>query len=121
MTIRARLVVALAVALSSLVALSPARAQTGDAALAAELFAEGRALTKAGSYVEAKAKFAESARLDPRVGTFANMALCDERLGHFAAARSDWQQGLDIARSRGDERLPAVEKQFARIDAIVPK
>jgi hypothetical protein len=100
---------------------APVHAQPNDAALATGLFTDGRKLMKNGDYEGARKKLLESARLDGRVGTFANLGECEERLGHPAAAWADWLEALNLARSRQDERLQLVESEFERIDRTVPK
>lgn len=96
-------------------------AQTSDPILATELFNQGRDLLVAGDLEGAYAKLSESARLDPKVGTLARLAECEEKLGRMAAARGHWQQSLNVARSENDDRAAHVEQEFARVDAIVPK
>jgi hypothetical protein len=117
----ARLVFVLACVLATPSVPARALAQPNDAALAAQLFTDARALMKNGDYAEASKRLAESARLDPRVGTFANLAECDEKLGHPAAARGNWQQALNLAESTHDDRIQAVKEQFSRLDRVVPK
>jgi hypothetical protein len=111
---------------ASLVALtlamaSPSFAQQSDAAIATELFNAGRDAMWVGDFAAACPKLTESARLDPKVGTLAKLAECEEKLGHLATARGRWQQALNLARSTSDERAPLVETELARIDRIVPK
>ena len=81
-----------------------ARAQT-DPAAAEALFREGRALSDAGDIAGACAKFRESARLDPAVGTTFNIADCEERLGRLARA---WTLFDEVV-----QRLPASDKRRA--------
>lgn len=102
---------------------SPAAAQpsANDSAVATELFNAGRDLLKDGNVAAACPKLAESARLDPKVGTLARLAECEEHLGHLAAARGRWQQALNLARSSGDARATHAEGELARIDKVVPK
>jgi hypothetical protein len=121
MTAPPRVLILLACALATPSVPARVLAQTNDAALAAQLFTDARALMKSGDYAEATKRLTESARLDPRVGTFANLAECDEKLGHPAAARGNWQQALNLAQSTHDERIEAVREQFARLDRVVPK
>src|SRR5688500_10877054 len=97
--------------LSSLVALSltaaapDASAQSTDPAAAEALFREGRALADAGDYGGACAKFRESERLDPAIGTTFNIADCEERQGHVARA---WTLYREVA-----QRLPASDGRRA--------
>jgi hypothetical protein len=98
-----------------------AAAQQSSAALATELFYAGRDLMSAGNYAEGCPKLAQSARLDAKVGTFARLAECDEKLGQMATARAHWQQATNLARALRDERLSHVEAELARVDKLVPK
>src|SRR5687768_8531645 len=73
------------VVVAAVVVLASARgralAQPRDAAAGEALFIEGRRLMKVGDRPAACAKFAESQRLDPAVGTLANLADCEEQRG----------------------------------------
>jgi hypothetical protein len=84
---------------------STAHAQSKDPAAAEALFREGRALSDAGDIAGACAKFRESDRLDPAVGTTFNIADCEERLGHLATA---WTLFDEVS-----QRLPASDKRRA--------
>jgi len=116
-----RVLAALATAVAVALVCAPARAQGSDASVASELFTAGRDLLKAGKYSEACPKLAESARLDPRVGTLARLAECEEKLGHLARARGFWQQAVNLARAQHDDRHEHVEQEFRRLDSVVPK
>jgi len=96
-------------------------AQTSNPILATELFNQGRDYLAAGDYENAYGKLTESARLDPKVGTLARLAECEEKLGRMAAARGHWQRSLNVARSENDDRAAHVEQELARVDAVVPK
>lgn len=100
-----------------LVDVSTALAQSKDPAAAEALFREGRALSDAGDIAGACAKFRESDRLDPAVGTTFNIADCEERLGHLATA---WTLFDEVA-----QRLPASDKRRAvaqsRAAALEPR
>jgi hypothetical protein len=98
-----------------------ATAHARDPQRGAELFKEGREALASGDYALACRKFAESASADPRVGTFINLAQCEEKLGRLAASRQFWQQAVDLARGLGDERGGYAGEEFARIDARVPR
>src|SRR5271155_139017 len=80
-------------------------AQTSSAASAqaAELFEQGRALIARQDYRAACPKFAESDRLEPKVGTRLNLADCEEHLGQIVAARGHWQDAANLAHSLSDE------------------
>jgi hypothetical protein len=66
---------------------APAFAQP-TAAIAEQLFRDGRALMAAGKTDEACEKFASSQRLAPAVGTLLNLAVCREKQGRNATAWS---------------------------------
>jgi hypothetical protein len=101
---------------------APARAGDGeDAAAATQLFNAGRDLMRANDYAAACPKLAESARLQATVGALAKLAECEEHEGRRVSAYARWQQALNLARSTGDERTADVERETARLDAIVPK
>lgn len=96
-------------------------AQSQEEALATELFNAARDLMAAGRLAEACPKLVESARLAQKVGTLGKLAECEEKLGQLVRARARWQQAMNLARAQGDERLPIVERELARVDGIVPK
>lgn len=99
----------------------PSTPESQEEALATELFNRGKQLSAEGKHAEACPKFAESAKLDPRVGTLGQLAACEERLQHLVSARAHWQQAANLARAQGDQRLSLAEKELTRIDAMVPK
>jgi len=101
---------------------SPARASDGaDKAAATQLFNAGRDMMKDGDYAAACPKLAESARLEPTVGALAKLAECEEHERRLVSAYGRWQQALNLARATGDERAADVEREVARVEAIVPK
>jgi hypothetical protein len=73
------------------------------------LFREGRKLADAGDFAGACAKFRESRRLDPALGTTFNIADCEERQGHLADA---WSLFTEVA-----QLLPASDKRRAIAEA----
>lgn len=98
-----------------------AAAQTNDAAIATDLFNAGKELMKNGDYAGACPKLEESARLDPKVGTFAKLADCDEKVNKIVAARSHWQKAVNLAEVQKDARLALAKENFDRLDKVVPK
>jgi hypothetical protein len=98
-----------------------ARAQSIDPAAATELFKQGRTLMEKGDYAGACPKFAESARLDAKVGTLLNLAECEDKLGQIAEARQHLQLAIDRARIDNDDRLKLATDALAAIDARVPR
>lgn len=75
-------------------ALAQAQPSAGERVLAETLFREGRALLEDDKVPEACAKLAESNRLEPRLGTLLNLAICHEREGKTASA---WAEYTDAA------------------------
>jgi hypothetical protein len=107
----------LALSLSLLAA--PARGDAGDIAI--ELFAQGKQLMSAGDYAGARTRLAESVRLEPKVGTLASLAVCEEHLSHLAEAHARWEQARALAVQTNDPRKTLAESELARVDKLVPK
>ena len=103
-----------------LLAPATARAQSSDPAAAADLFHQGRVAMSEERYAEACAKFDESERLEPRVGTVINLALCEEARGRVATARELWEQATDLARTSGDARLGYTAEHLGALEPRVP-
>jgi hypothetical protein len=78
-----------------------------DEASARVLFVEARKLTASGDYAAACAKFEDSYRLDPGIGTNFNLADCYERLGRTASA---WARFLDVAAATRAANQPERER-----------
>jgi hypothetical protein len=109
---------AVLVALSPLVS-SVARGDAGDIAI--ELFSQAKQLMSAGDFAAARTRLAESVRLEPKVGTLASLAVCEERLGHLAEAHARWEQTRALAVATNDARRSLAEAALARVDKLVPK
>jgi hypothetical protein len=97
-----------------------ARAQSATAAAVA-LFDEGRAALQRGEVDVACAKFNESNRIDPAVGTAFNLANCEEQRGRLATAWVLFRQVTarmkpdDARLSVATERVAALEKRIPRV------
>ncbi len=88
---------------------------------AERLFEEGRALMLDHRFEEACPKIAESQRLEPRVGTLLNLAVCHEQTGKVATAWVQYQQVLTSARAEGQsERERLATERIAAVEARVP-
>ena len=96
-----------------------ANAAGGDPAAAEALFAAGREAMERGDYAAACAKFDESERLDPAPGTLMNLADCNEKRGHLAAAWENWRDARGTLRP-DDDRLRVVEARLATLEARLP-
>jgi len=92
-----------------------------DVAAAVELFRQGRAAFEARDFPTARARLLESAKLNPRVGTFVSLAECEEALGLLASARAHWQQAAELATAQGDGRADFARQHLASIDPRVPR
>ncbi len=91
-------------------------AQADDGAAQA-LFLAGREAAGRGDHATACAKFQESNRLDPAVGTVFNIGDCSEKLGKTATA---WRAFREV-----QQRLPSSDERVAiakkRADALEPR
>ena len=111
---------ALVVAAGTLAA-PAAHAQTGDAALAEALFRGARTLVAAGNYAEACPKFAESQRIDPKLGTLMNLALCHASEGKTASAWAEYTQAAELAARAGQaDRERVARKSASDLEAVLP-
>ena len=99
-----------------------ADAQVTDPAAAEALFQEGRRLLKSvdGDVATACAKFDESQRLDPAIGTLINVAACQERLGRTATAWQSWRAAADQLGTT-DQRRPLALKRAAALEKVLPR
>jgi serine/threonine-protein kinase len=112
-------VVALAALASCIAAPVVARAQSkDDVARADALFQAAKALTDAGRYADACAKFAESKRLAPGLGVTLYLADCYEHIGRTASAWTEFLAAEGLAKERNDKRAE-VAHQHAQ--ALEPK
>ena len=118
---RAGILAAILAVLGAALTVTPAAAQT-DRAAAQALFDQAVQLRDEGQISEACAKFEESLRLDPGVGTRFNLADCMERDGRFATAWSHFLEVVaatemagqgyraDVARARAKKLEPKLSK-----------
>jgi hypothetical protein len=109
---------AIALLAAALAAGPAANAQT-QAAPAESLFEEGRALLVQGKFELACAKFAESERLDPAVGTLLNLGDCYEKMGKIATAWAVFKEATVMAHTAKQENREKLAA--ARASAIEPK
>lgn len=96
-----------------------ARAQTGgDQAAAEAFFREARELLAAGKVSEACGKFAESQRIDPKLGTLLNLAGCHEQEGKTATAWGEYSQAVGMALTAGQQaRADFAKTRAAELEA----
>ena len=104
-------------------------APAAEAAAAQALFQEGRQLMEQGVYDRSCAKFAESHRIDPAVGTLLNLALCYEKAGKTASAWATYLEAAAASRSRSQkeredvarERAASIEPRLTKLTVTVAK
>jgi hypothetical protein len=92
---------------------STAHADGDSPAIAEALFRSGRELMQQGDYAHACPKFAESNRIDPKLGTLLNLALCDENLGKTASAWAEYVQASQTARRLGQTQREQIAREKA--------
>ena len=117
---------AAALALGAALAVPRASAQPlpgASPAMAEALFQQARDLFKQERYAEACPRFAESQRLEPKLGTLLNLAVCHEKTGKIATAWTECTSAATIARRDGAkdredfarEQVAILEKKLARV------
>jgi hypothetical protein len=105
-----------------------ARAQAPGAAGAEALFDQAKVQMAAGNYSVACAKFSESYRMDPAMGTLIGLALCHEALGQTASAWAEFVAVADASARDGRadrehlarDRIAALEPELSRLVVQVP-
>jgi hypothetical protein len=95
-------------------AVTPAAARADDRSAAAALFESARAAMDRGDLASACPQFAESARLEPGVGTLLNWGECERRSGELASALSHFQMARPKL-SEGDFRLSFADERIASL------
>ncbi|MFO0552603.1 MAG: hypothetical protein U0271_29705 [Polyangiaceae bacterium] len=92
-----------------------ARAQPVDnsKALAEALFEKGRELLEAKNYDEACPKLEESQRLEPKLGTLLNVALCHEGQNRTATAWAEFKEAANLAELRKEQNRVDFAREHA--------
>jgi hypothetical protein len=91
-----------------------------SAATADVLFNDARAAMAAKKFDAACAKFRESNRLDPAVGTLFNLANCEAQRGQLVTAWTLYRQVLEKLRP-DDSRASVAKAQVQSLDARIPR
>src|SRR5882724_4922471 len=91
-----------------------------DPAAAEALFRQGRAAAQSQDFSTACAKFRESNRLDPAVGTVFNIADCEEKLGRLATSWTLFQEVVQRL-PPADNRRAIAEQRAGKLEPRVPK
>jgi len=99
--------------------LTPRQASAQNPAAAEALFEQARAAMAAGSYDIACARFRDSDKLDPAVGTRFNLADCEERRGRVATAWSLFR-GVLSELAQDDDRRPIAEGRARALQPRLP-
>lgn len=94
--------------------------QTADRANAIEFFDKAAALEQSGNYSEACPKYAESYRLDPKLGALLHLADCYEHNGQLASAYAAFREASELAAKLGDKRLAVANERSHALEAKVP-
>jgi len=82
---------------------------------------KGRAAVQQGDYKTACPLFAESSRLDIKVGTLLNLADCEEHVGQLAEALQHWQQAVQLGKATQDRRTTEARSRIAALEGRVPR
>jgi hypothetical protein len=114
--VRSRSRIAIACAVAFVVHASPADADPtpADKALATQLFDDAEKLMAASNYAGACAKYAESQRLDPQLGTLLHAADCYEKAGKIASAWASFKEAVEVAARRNASGQKEPREQIAR-------
>jgi hypothetical protein len=108
----------------SLLALSAkaSAANPEESARADALFKEGLRLFDGGQTAKACAKFADSYKLDPALGTLQNLALCHEKEGRLAEAYGELTELQTKAQAAGKtQRVDVAREHLTSLDPKVPR
>lgn len=112
----------IAVSASSVALAQPAPPPSPPAAgspIAEALFQQGRALLADGKTAEACDRFAQSQRIEPKLGTLLNLAACHEAQGLVATAWAEFTSAATLARRDGQEEREAFAREH--IEALAKR
>jgi uncharacterized protein YfiM (DUF2279 family) len=113
---------ALPALLCVLTASSWAGAQVADPVVAEALFRDGRALFEAGRISEACRKFAESQRIDPKLGTLLNLARCHKDEAKFASAWEEYSEAVRVAkRTSQKDREELAQAEITQLETVLTR
>lgn len=98
---------------------TPRVARAQNPAAAEALFDQARAAMAAGSYDIACARFRDSDKLDPAIGTRFNLADCEEKRGKVATAWSLFRRVL-AELAEDDDRRPIAERRVKALEPRMP-
>ena len=98
-----------------------AESSAGSKAVATQLFEDAKALIKKGDLASACAKFAESQRLEPQLGTLLRLADCYEKIGKTASAWASFKDAIVIASQRHDRREGDARAEVKKLESRLCK
>jgi hypothetical protein len=110
-----RRVTAIALGFATITALAPRAARAGDAAVAEQLFLEGKQAMERQDYELACARFKASHDVDPATGTLLNLAVCHERQHKNASAWAEYRQVLAESEGRNPDRAAMARESADRL------
>jgi hypothetical protein len=116
---RSRTIRLVLLAAGGLALLLPSVARAQNPAAAEALFEQARSAMAAGSYDIACARFRDSDKLDPAVGTRFNLADCEEKRGHIATAWSLFR-GVLSELAQDDDRRPIAQQRVKALEPRLP-
>ena len=90
-----------------------AQGKAANIAQAEKLFDEAKALLESNRTSEACARFAESQKLDPQIGTVLNLALCNEQIRKNASAWAQFNEVIGLATRAGQTKRADLAKKHA--------
>lgn len=116
-------------ALLSFVAASASAEPTAqETALASRLYDDASKAMTAGQLSVACAKYAESQRLDPQLGTLLHLGECYSKSNKTASAWTTFKEAAELAEQRNDprgarirERITAIEASLSNLIIVVPE
>jgi len=84
--------------------------------MAAQLFDDAQASAAKSDFTQACAKYAESQRLDPQLGTLLYLGDCYDKIGKTASAWATFKDAVEIASRRRDERETPARARLAELE-----
>ena len=103
------------------VLLSTAIVRAADPALAEALYQDGKRLAGEGKWAQACPKFEASYQADRTLGTLLNLADCREHLGLIATAWAEWNEAIELAQAKADERSEYATERRDKLTPRLPK
>lgn len=107
--------------LAAILIASNSPAQQRDIVGGTVAFNHGREAAQKGDYPTACVQFAESSRLDPKVGTLLNLADCHEHTEKYAQAMAVWQQAMNLSQATSDDRVAFARDRLEKVMPKVPR